>query len=314
MDISIIIVSWNTRDLTLQCIESIYRCTTRAMSIEIIVVDNGSSDDSCSAIRKQYKDVILIENKENFGFARANNIGIRQAKGAYLALVNSDVKFLEDSLGVLFDYMGKDRSIGIAAPKVLNGDLTYQYSCRRLPTLANNLIDALGISFLLNYRSNLGSEFLNLDGERDPLPVGILSGCFWFIRKEAIDEVGELDERFFFYGEDKDLCIRFHQKKWKVMYYPMTQVVHYGGASSSRIPVKYYIELQKAQLYFWKKHYPPFVARLFVYCRMLFFITRIVPGYFYAAFRKDYVSKLNMREKAFRWLRKNMDVCNDHRI
>ena len=253
-DVSLVIVNWNTKDLLLDCIGSTLD-TTRVRKLEITVVDNGSTDGSAEAVKRSFPNVTVIRNQANLGFARANNIGIRPSRGKYLCLVNSDIKVLPGCIDSMCDYMDQHPEIGLLGPKILNKDLSLQPSCAELPSLWNTftqtfMLDRLfpGVRFC---RTRFMRAFAH-DVERD---VEALSGCFLMVKREALEQVGLLDERFFIYQEDVDWCKRFSDAGWKIRFCPSAEAIHYGGASSSVAPAKFLIEMQRASLQYWRKHH-----------------------------------------------------------
>lgn len=253
-DVSIIIASWNAKQLLMDCLESLER-STGAVSLETIVVDNGSEDGSPEAVEEHFPDVTLVRNQTNQGFTRANNAGIGVARGRYICLLNSDVIVEPDTFEKLVKYMDAEPGVGMVGPRVLNGDRTLQVSCYRLPTPMRELFHALGFeragrAFGLSKRYDMATW-----PKDRPRPVEMISGCCNLIRREAIDHVGLMDERLFFYGDDKDYCKRFRDAGWGVAYYPLAEIVHFGGGSSRNAPLVYVMEFQKAQLKFWEIHY-----------------------------------------------------------
>jgi hypothetical protein len=228
---------------------------TRTVTYEIIVVDNASSDGTFEMLEREFPQVQLVKNPENLGFARANNIGIQQSCGRHVCLMNSDVIVLDGCLDRLVAYLDTRPKVGMCGPRVLNRDRTLQVSCRHFPTLWNNLCQTVGLNYALPRAKWCSESFMKYwdhDSERE---VDALSGCFWMVRREALDQVGLLDEAFFFYGEDIDWCKRFHKAGWGVMFYPGAEAIHLGGASSRRMPIRFYLELQKADLRYWRKHH-----------------------------------------------------------
>ena len=254
IDVSFIIVSWNAKRYLLKCLESLAR-TDRGYAGEIIVVDNASTDGSPQAVLECFPRVRLVQNEENGGFAKANNVGIQLARGRYICLINPDVEVLDDCVASLLQEMEAQPSIGMIAPMLIEGDGQTQISCWGFPSIWNMFCCALALdrlfphcSFLNGYQMRHG----RMDQARD---VDILGGAFWFTRREAVQEVGQLDEDFFMYGEDMDWCKRFWQKGWQIRFYPKARAVHYGGASSANAPTRFYIEMQRANLQYWRKHH-----------------------------------------------------------
>jgi GT2 family glycosyltransferase len=254
IDISVVIVNWNTKDFLLDCIQSIVDETLQH-SFEVIVVDNGSSDGSLEAVRERFPYVKIIYNDSNMGFAKANNIGIGASKGEYICLVNSDIKLLHGCLDTMCDYMGRHREVGLLGPQILNKDLSIQASSAELPSLRSTLMQALALAKLFPRIRFCRTRFMSDFDHRSPRNVEVLSGCFLMARRDALQDVGLLDERFFIYKEDVDWSKRFRDARWQVMFYPEAKAIHYGGASSSLAPARFQIEMERANLQYWRKHH-----------------------------------------------------------
>jgi hypothetical protein len=253
IDISVIIVNWNTKALLLGCVESLYR-TTRESSLEIIVVDNASTDGSIDALRKSFPQVQTIVNQDNLGFAKANNMGIKKARGRYICLVNSDVKALEGVLDKIRLYMESHPEIGALAPKTFGGDMQIQKNCREFPTLRNIFCQEFFLDTLFPAVAAFrGRAMIRCDYEA-VMEIEVLPGCFLMVRREVIAQVGTLDERFFFYSEDVDWCKRIHDAGWKLVYYPEASAIHFNHGSSSSAPIRFQIEMLKANWQYWRKH------------------------------------------------------------
>jgi GT2 family glycosyltransferase len=254
MDVSIIILNWNTRELTLECLRSIV-AQKGIHTQEIILVDNGSTDGSQEAVRAAFPDVRVIENGTNYGFAKGNNIGILNSKGRYICLVNSDARLLENCLDQLIVFMDANPNIGLAGPKILYPDLTIQDSCRKFPSLWNNLSPALGLDKLFKNVAFFSGQHLSYFKHDTVRLVDYVAGCVMMVRRKAIDEVGLLDERFFIYHEEVDWCKRLNSSAWKVIFYPEAAAVHHHAASASKDPIRFTFEFQKSSLQYWEKHY-----------------------------------------------------------
>ncbi len=252
--ISVIIVNWNTRELLLQCLRSLIETTDPAP--EIIVVDNGSRDGSAEAVGAVFPQVQVIRNLTNLGFAGANNIGIRRSTGDTVCLINSDVVVLDDCLEKMRGYMERHPAIGILGPKILWPDgKTVQRSCMGFPTFWNMLCRSLGIDSLFPGQRLFGGHLMTFWPHDTLREVDVINGCFWMIRRAAMDEVGLLDENFFMYAEDLDWCKRFFDAGWKIVFYPDAAAIHYGGASSAVMPIRFYVEKQRANFQYWDKHH-----------------------------------------------------------
>ena len=246
--LSIVIVSWNTCDLLKKCLESIINFT-KDIPYEIIIVDNASQDGSCEMVQSKFPSVILIRNEENVGFSRANNQGIKKAKGEYIALLNSDTYITDNSFFNMIDFMKKDSNIGICGPKILNPDLSPQ------PTRTDQYkpIDAfLKILGLYNYKRE--SARMNYNKIQD---VEVIGGCCMIFRKSVFDAIGLFDESYFLYNEENDICLRARKTNWKVVFFPTSIVYHVGGASTfqKEISEKVEIACYRSNIYFYKKYF-----------------------------------------------------------
>lgn len=223
-NLSIIIVTWNTASITAKCIETIQKYLKK-INYEIIVVDNGSSDNTISLLKKN-KDIKLIENKQNLGFSKANNIGFKEATGDYLLFLNSDMELIDSSLIEMFNYISKDKSIGAIGPQFLNVDMTPQSSVFPPQTATNAFKE-----FFLNKKSY--SKYLpSLDKISE---VYSISGGALMIKKDFFEKIGKWNEKYFFYFEDLDLCRTIHKFHKKIIFYPFCKVIHRHGASGTKL-------------------------------------------------------------------------------
>ena len=252
--ISIIIVSWNACDYLRDCLDSIRQ--TGASSVkEVIVVDNASTDGSPEMVAEHFPEVTLIQSEENLGFARANNMGIKRATGSMFALVNSDVIIHPGCLETLAAYLDQHNDVGLVGPRVIGGDGNLQRTCRKVPTIWNTVCRILALDRIF-------PEWQMLSGFEVPhrklykcMEAEVLSGCICVARKKAVDEVGGMDEQFFFYAEDIDWCKRLRNAGWKLMFVPEASATHFGGGSTSNAPLRYSIEILRATMKYWRKHH-----------------------------------------------------------
>jgi GT2 family glycosyltransferase len=252
--LSIVIVTWNAKKYVAECLESL-QAYANDPSVEIIVVDNASIDGTPELVRDSHPTVTLVRKDENLGFAKANNVGIRMSKGEYVFLINSDVHVLDGCIETILEHMKQNPKIGLLGPKMLGADRKAYRSYMGAPTVWNSFCRALALDVLFP-NSKLFGGYLMPYFKRDHIAeVDVVNGWFWATRKEALDQVGLLDETFFMYGEDMDWCKRFREAGWKVVYYPDAESIHYGGASSSKAPIRFYIEKEKANYQYMKKHY-----------------------------------------------------------
>lgn len=255
MKLSIIIVSYNTRDLLKRCIESIY-LTYPKNDLEVLIVDNGSLDGSPAMVREKFRDVILIESKENLGFARANNIAIKKAKGYYILLLNPDTIVAKGCLNKCMQYMDKHRDIGVLGCKVMLPDGRLDLACRRsFPTPEVSFYRMAGLSKLFPKSKRFAKYNLTYLDENETYEVDSIVGAFMLARREVVEQVGILDEDYFMYGEDVDWCYRIKQSGWKIMYYHEAEIMHCKGASGGKKNPRTIYEFYRAMYLFYKKHY-----------------------------------------------------------
>ena len=236
-DVSIVIVSYNTEELLRKCLDSIMRFT-KGVSYEVIVVDNASTDGSVEAVQSSKFKVQngnsklkIIQNNKNLGFGRANNQGMKVAKGGYIALLNSDTELFEDSLSKMVSFMDSHTDVGMATCRLLNKDRSIQANGGCKPTLFRLFVWATFIDDVGFLRSILGSyhnQAVNREHEQ-----GWVSGAFMMLRREVLEKVTGFDENFFMYGEDVEFCLRVNKGGWKIFCTPITSIVHLGSGSSS---------------------------------------------------------------------------------
>lgn len=306
-DISVVVVSWNSKDLLAECLHSVYRDKTQC-ELECIVVDNASSDGGPNLVRSLFPKAKLIINKENYGFAKANNIGISISRGKYICLMNSDAIALPGCFDSICNYLDCNENVGILGPKVFNTDFTLQPSCREFPTVWKNICRAFALDKVFPSSGLLGGYFMGSWSHDTVKEVDYLSGCFLVARKDAINSTGYLDEKFFFYAEDKDWCKRFWENGWKVVYYPQAKVVHHLGGSSNKNLEKYYLQEIKANLQYYAKHHKKWDQRVNYLILILHQIVRIYGSLLKFVFifnKTDQISKtLNKSLFAINWLLK----------
>lgn len=252
-DLTISIVNYNSQQFILNCLESIY-ANSDGLDPDVFVVDNNSIDGSIEDIEKLYPQVKLILNKENKGFAKANNQVLRTVDSRYCLITNPDVIFLPDVLKTMVSFMDSHPDAGAVGCRVLNIDRSLQYSCRRYPTFLTILLRGLGID-LIRPNSMLIERYLMKDIQHEGVvAVDWLTGCCLLVRKETIDAVGLLDEDFFMYFEDTDLCFRINER-WQVYYLAEACIIHEFQHMSRRIGnFKHKIHHLKSAVHFFRKH------------------------------------------------------------
>lgn len=245
MKLSIVIVNYNVRTYLEQCLQSVAKAL-EGIEGEVFVVDNHSDDDSVETVKTQYPWVRLIENSENIGFARANNIAIRQSTGDYVLLLNPDTVVGEQTLREVLRFMESHPKAGGAGVMMHNADGSLAPESRRaLPTPWVSCLKMLGLTKRY-YMSHLSWD--------NPGRIDVISGAFCFLRKKALDEIGLLDEDFFMYGEDIDLSYRLLKGGWENWYLPYP-IIHYKGKSTQKSDYRYVHIFYKAMLIFFRKHY-----------------------------------------------------------
>lgn len=244
VDLSIVVISYNTCELTRACLASIAANRDPATT-QVIVVDNASVDGSAEMVEREFPTVELVRNIDNRGFAAANNQAFALAGAPYILLLNSDTVILGDVLDTSVAYLKHHPGVGAFGCRVLNADGSMQPTCSGFPTLRRLLWMTLGIDRIC---AAMGSDDYRLrcwarDSER---AVEVVSGCYLMVRREVIDDIGGLDERFFFFGEETDWCRRIAQAGWEVRFAPVGEIIHYGGASVKKLNAKRDIMLTRA--------------------------------------------------------------------
>ena len=253
--LSVIIVSYNVKPYLKQALHSISKALN-SIEAEVFVVDNGSGDGSAALVKKKFPQVRLIQNRENFGFAKANNQALKKAKGKAICLVNPDTLVREDTFRVCLDYLDGHPEVGMVGCKILNPDGSLQLSCRRsFPTPWVAFTKVVGLSSLFPKSRLFGRYNLTFLNPEETAEVEAISGSFMMVRRKTVDQVGLLDERFFMYGEDLDWCYRIWQSRWKIVYFPGTQVIHYKGRSAEEAPFDNLRVFYSAMRLFVQKHF-----------------------------------------------------------
>lgn len=260
MDLSILIVNWNTREMLRDCLTSLYDTITD-LEFETIVVDNNSTDGSQDMVRQSFPQVQLIENTENVGFARANNQAIEASQGRYVLLFNTDAFAQPGAIRAMVTYADGYPDIGVAGAHLLNADGSFQASHTRFPTLWREFLILSGLGRLLF------GEWYPSHGPDKSLAVtdaDYVEGACMLVRREALDQVGGLDEGFYMYAEEVDWCLRMRRAGWRVVYLPQTRIIHLGGGSSkgNKGNTRREAMLYRSRVRFFRIHYGPVQAAL----------------------------------------------------
>ncbi|ROU04334.1 glycosyltransferase family 2 protein [Histidinibacterium lentulum] len=230
MDLSIVIVNWNTEGLLRDCLHTVL-AGLGPLEAEVLVVDNASTDGSVPMLRAEFPGVRLFESARNLGFAAGNNVALREARGRHVMLLNTDTLVHGDVLPKAVAWLDAHPRVGVMGPKVLNTGGTVQPSCSAFPSLKFLSMQTLGLT-----------RIARLDGYRmtgwdrsSERRVDVISGAAMIIRRAAMEEVGLLDEAFFFYGEETDWCHRFARAGWALVYVPIPAITHFGNGSAARL-------------------------------------------------------------------------------
>ncbi|MGV8815689.1 MAG: glycosyltransferase family 2 protein [Gelidibacter sp.] len=245
MKLSVVILNYNVRYFLELCLKSVQAALVD-LDAEVIVVDNHSSDESCAMVKQLFPQVILIENKENFGFSKGNNIGVAQAKGEYLCILNPDTVVAEDTFTKILDYAENSPKMGILGCQLVDGRGQFlPESKRNIPTPIVSIKKILGFSNSY-YANSLSPSAIG--------KVDVLVGAFMFLKKEIYKEVGGFDEDYFMYGEDVDLSYKVLKRGYHNLYYGKTTILHYKGESTLKDKI-YTKRFYGAMHIFYKKHF-----------------------------------------------------------
>lgn len=254
IEISVVIVGWNAKHYLELCLESLAEAPPRR-SMEVLVIDNASTDESVEMIEAKFPWAKLIKSEENLGFAKGNNVAIRRCKGRYIALVNPDVIVFPGCLDTLADFLDQNPKVGNVGPRVFNPDMTQQSTCRRFPTLWNNFCSVTRLERIFKASYFFAGEHMFYFPHDRMLAVDVIVGCFSMIRREAFDDVGLLDEGLFMYGDDVDWCRRARNAGWQVIFCPEARAIHDQGKTTAPFPVRFAVAQQRSVLHYWKKHH-----------------------------------------------------------
>lgn len=230
--LTIIIVSFNTKNILRECLNSVKKYTVGIES-ETFVVDNDSSDGSVEMVSKEFPEVKLIVNTENVGFAAGNNIALKKASGRHVLLLNSDVFLLPETIEKTVKFMDENRNCGILGVKLLSEDGSIQPSARKLPSPWNKFLVISGLASKFPKSRFFGSPDYSWWSHNEVREVGWVPGAYFLIRAELLKEIGLLDERYFMYFEEIDYCLQAIRAGWKVIFYPDGEVIHLRGQSSA---------------------------------------------------------------------------------
>lgn len=252
--LSVVIVSWNTRDLLGRCLLSLQQ-SSAALSSQVVVVDNGSSDDTVEMVRAEFPRVELLINRRNLGFGVANNLAFSVARGRYVLLLNPDTELHAGAIETLLDFMERHPDVGVAGTTLLNPDGSLQPSCRPFYSFfgslkRNRLVERVTDRW----------KIADVQRTNQPADVEWMIGACLLIRRTVLQEVGGFDPDFFVYAEEIDLQYRIRQMGWRIAYVPSSGVLHHGGQSARQSPLAASLHDYRGRWLFVRKHYSAFSA------------------------------------------------------
>ncbi|NOK85709.1 MAG: Glycosyltransferase, GT2 family [Chloroflexi bacterium AL-W] len=253
IDLSIIIVSWNVRDLLRDCLRSIQQ-NVGDLSYEVIVVDSASADDTPAMIQAQFPDVVVLAQTENVGFTRGNNIGLQAAQGRHLFLLNPDTVILDNTLQQMVTYLDEHPTVGIVGPHTLNTDGTHQSTRRRFPTVVLAFFESTWLQPFAPKR--LLDHFYARDiADSAVAPVDWVQGSAMMARREVYQQIGGLDTGFVMFSEEVDWCKRAQSAGWGTVYLGTARIIHHGGKSTEQVAARKHIHFQQSKLRYFRKHH-----------------------------------------------------------
>jgi len=248
MDLSILIVNWNTKALLIQCLKSVHLKMGKGKR-EVFVVDNGSVDGSVESVKEKFPEVIVIQNPMNLGFAKANNQAMKRSKGKYILLLNPDTQMKEGVIEILIAFMDAHPKVGVAGAQFLNSDGSKQNSIANFPSLATELLNKSLLRFL--FPKTFPGKERNLS---EPIEVDSVIGACMMVKREAMEQVGLLDEDYFLFLEETDWCYRMKKAGWKVYHVPQAEIYHFQGKSAEKDKKRAKVEYYRSRYQFFKKN------------------------------------------------------------
>lgn len=256
MDLSVVVVSWNVRELLADCLASVYASLEGSgISFEVLVVDNASTDASVALVRERFPQAHLLANAENRGYAGGSNQGLALTSGRYAVILNPDTLVHDNALGTLLRFMDEMPAAGMAGPRLVYGDGQFQHSAFAFPGLGQVLLDFFPLhGRLLESRLNGRYPRARYAAGR-PFPVGHPLGACMMVRRAVLEQVGGMDEGFFMYCEELDWAMRIHRAGWGVYCVPQAELVHYAGQSTQQVRSEMFVALWRSRFRFFAKHY-----------------------------------------------------------
>ncbi|MGR3317858.1 MAG: glycosyltransferase family 2 protein, partial [Candidatus Anammoxibacter sp.] len=263
-DVAFIIVTWNARDLLLDCLDSLFKQVT-LIDYEVFVVDNGSKDGTVEAVRQKFGSVNIIANKENVGFAAANNQGLKEMSSRYAVLLNSDTIVLGGVFAKLVKFLDEHPDVAVVGPQLINKDGSKQNCFHNFPSL---VIEVVGLGLLKSFfPDKYPSKRRNYD---EPLETDSILGACLMVRKEVVEQIGYMDDGYFFFLEETDWCFRMRNAGWKVYHIPDVKIVHlHGESTKKKLPVATWIEYYRSNYRFFRKNFGVLPLTVVVFVRFM---------------------------------------------
>jgi GT2 family glycosyltransferase len=296
--LSIAIVSYNTRELAINCIKSITD-ETQDIDYEIIVVDNNSSDNTVEQIRLHFPNIIVITNQENKGFAYALNIGIGDSSGDAVLSINSDTIVLDHAIEKSYKFLYDNNDIQILGIKLLNADGSIQPSCRFLPSIANCLCEAFFLINLFPKSKIFGKYYMSYFDYNSTIDVEWIKGTYMMIRKSVFERIGFFDDNYFLYTEETDFMFRANKANLKTVFFHEAEIYHLEGASLKKNPEKVYKMVHRTKLFYFMKNHKFPEKQILILIQYLAMINRVIAYLIAGIVKIDY----NYLRKSFYFLK-----------
>ncbi len=291
VELSIIIVSWNVCDLLRNCLQSIYD-NRGDLSVQVIVVDSNSADESVKMIQREFKQVTLLAQAENVGFTRGNNIGLEMAEGKYHLLLNPDTEIISNALQQMVDFLAAHDEVGIVGSHTLNTDGSTQSTRRRFPTLMTAFFESTWLQGIAP-KSVLARYYVTDASYDDTIAIDWVQGSALMARREVYEQIGGLDTGFVMFSEEMDWCKRAKNAGWQVYYLGDSFITHHGGKSTEQVVANKHIYFQESKLRYFRKHHGIFVANTL----RLFLLTSYLLQIFIEGLKGLIGSKRDMRRE-----------------
>lgn len=273
IDLSIIIVSTNEKHFLIPCLESIFR-ETQELVVEVIVIDNASTDGTSAWLGSEYPNVVVVRNERNLGFAASNNRGLPLARGRHVLLLNPDTEILGKTLGQVVRYMDNETNVGILGCKLLSKSGHVQASVRGFPSCWNLFFEASFLYLLFPHSKFVGDYYMSYFSYDRTREVDWLCGAFFLIRRELIDRIGILDEQFFMYAEELDYCFRAWRAGFSVVFFSEAAAIHHWGIGTTNPELVYWGHW--SQILFFRKHGQGFRRSMLIWLKMMGLFLRVI--------------------------------------